>query len=413
MAAKNDAKSIPTPSLSIQESNISGELDRLRQEIKRDQAALNDVLMPIEQLRFRARVAETALKSAGMLASIVSGSQDAIIAKNLDGAITSWNLGAQRILGYTAQESIGQPIDFMLPPGHLDEEALILNKIRNGEQVSSFESERVSKDGLLVPVSITASPIFNSNSKVVGVSQILRDITIQKKDTQALLDANKRLLFEYTDKAKREAELVTAKDKLQASLMETIDLARQLTELRDPFTAGHEKHVGDLAKAIAAQMGFDEIYQRGMMIAGYLHDTGKIIVPIEILCKPGNLSREEFNLVKNHVQAGYDLLKDVTYPWPIAKSVLGHHERLDGSGYPNGLKSDQISLESRILAVADVIDAMASHRPYRAALGIEKALAEIELGRETIYDGAVVDACLTLFREKGYTLNGTQPSNYS
>ena len=265
MAAKNDAKSIPTPSLSIQESNISGELDRLRQEIKRDQAALNDVLMPIEQLRFRARVAETALKSAGMLASIVSGSQDAIIAKNLDGAITSWNLGAQRILGYTAQESIGQPIDFMLPPGHLDEEALILNKIRNGEQVSSFESERVSKDGLLVPVSITASPIFNSNSKVVGVSQILRDITIQKKDTQALLDANKRLLFEYTDKAKREAELVTAQDKLQASLMETIDLARQLTELRDPFTAGHEKHVGDLAKAIAAQMGFDEIYQRGII----------------------------------------------------------------------------------------------------------------------------------------------------
>jgi HD-GYP domain-containing protein (c-di-GMP phosphodiesterase class II) len=186
--------------------------------------------------------------------------------------------------------------------------------------------------------------------------------------------------------------------------MEAINLARQLTELRDPFTAGHEKHVGDLAKAIAAQMGFDEVYQKGVMIAGYLHDTGKIIVPIEILCKPGNLSLEEFNLVKNHVQAGYNLLKDITYPWPIAEAVLGHHERLDGSGYPNGLKGDQISLESRILTVADIVDAMTSLRPYRAGLGIEKALAEIEHGRGTLYDGAVVDACLKLFRETGYKL---------
>ncbi len=412
MAAKNDPKAIPTPSLSIQESNISGELDRLRQEINRDQVALNEVLMPIEQLRFRAQVAETALKSLEILASIVSGSEDAIISKDLDGLITTWNLGAEKMLGYTPQESIGRTVDFLLPPERLAEEAFILNKIRNGEQVKIFESERVSKEGLLIPVSITASPIFNSNGKVVGVSKILRDITIQKKAIQALLEANTRLLFEYEDKTKRADELVTAKNKLQASLMETIDLTRQLTELRDPFTAGHEKHVGDLAKAIAAQMGFDEIYQRGMMIAGYLHDTGKIIVPIEILCKPGKLSREEFNLVKNHVQAGYDLLKDVTYPWPIAKAVLGHHERLDGSGYPNGLKADQISLESRILAVADVIDAMASLRPYRAPLGVEKALAEIELGREILYDGAAVDACLTLFREKGYRLCGTQPSGH-
>ena len=151
-------------------------------------------------------------------------------------------------------------------------------------------------------------------------------------------------------------------------------------------------------------MGLDELRQQGLAIAGYLHDTGKIIVPIEILCKPGRLSQEEFNLVKNHVQAGYDLLNPITFPWVIAPAVLEHHERLDGSGYPNHLKADEISVEARILAVADVVDAMSSHRPYRAALGIDAALAEIERGRETFYDATVVDACLKLFREKGYKM---------
>ena len=151
-------------------------------------------------------------------------------------------------------------------------------------------------------------------------------------------------------------------------------------------------------------MGLDAHRQQGLMSAGYLHDIGKIIVPMEILSKPGKLSPEEYNLVKNHVQAGYDLLKDVVFPWAIARPVLEHHERLDVSGYPNGLIGDHISLEGRILAVADTMEAMSSHRPYRASLGIESALAEIARGRGKIYDEEVVDACVRLFREKNYRI---------
>ncbi len=193
-------------------------------------------------------------------------------------------------------------------------------------------------------------------------------------------------------------------ERLRRALMETIDITRQLVELRDPYTAGHEKHVGDLARAIAEEMRLDASHQEGLMVAGYLHDLGKIIIPVEILSKPGKISPEEYNLVKTHVQAGYDLLKNVTFPWPIADSVLEHHERLDGSGYPRGLKGGQISLEGRILAVSDIMDAMGCHRPYRASLGIEKALAEIQAGRGRIYDEKVVDACTALFRDRGYAI---------
>ena len=194
-------------------------------------------------------------------------------------------------------------------------------------------------------------------------------------------------------------------EKLRASLEETIGIARQLVELRDPYTAGHEQHVGDLAKAIAAEMGFDDKYQQRLMIAGYLHDIGKIIVPAEILCKPGKITPEEFNLIKGHVQAGYELLKRITFPWDISRAVLEHHERLNGSGYPNSLNADQISMEGRILAVADVVEAMSAYRPYRPALGIDNALAEIERGRGVIYDEAVVDACVKIFRESGYKID--------
>lgn len=196
---------------------------------------------------------------------------------------------------------------------------------------------------------------------------------------------------------------------LDPHVQETIDIARSMIELRDPYTAKHENQVGDLASAIAAEMGLDENSQRGLSVAGYLHDIGKIVVPVDILSKPAKLSPEEYNLVKTHVQAGYDLLKDIDFPWNIARSVLEHHERLDGQGYPNHLKADQISIESKILAVADVVLSIASHRPYRAALGLDNALAEIRRGRGSLYDEAVVDACIKVVTDKDYKL----PSNLS
>jgi HD-GYP domain-containing protein (c-di-GMP phosphodiesterase class II) len=258
---------------------------------------------------------------------------------------------------------------------------------------------------------------FQNQEKAKRVAELVIANEEKAKRADDLIIANEEkakraaeLVVAMEVKAKMVAELVISKleavnnEKLQLSLMETIDIARSLVELRDPYTAGHEKHVGDLAKAIGAEMGLDEEHQQGLMVAGYLHDLGKIIVPIEILCKPTKLSAEEYNLVKNHVQAGYNLLKGVRFPWPITDPVLQHHERLDGSGYPNGLKGDQISLEGRIMAVADVIDAMGCNRPYRISPGIEKGLAEIEGGRGRIYDEKVVDACVRLFREKDYVI---------
>lgn len=162
--------------------------------------------------------------------------------------------------------------------------------------------------------------------------------------------------------------------------------------------------VGEFAKAIAVEMGLDQAIQEQLLLAGYLHDIGKIIIPVSILTKPGKLSTEEFNLIKNHVQAGFDLLKTVSLPADVSRAVLEHHERLDGSGYPNHLKADQISIQSRILAVSDVVLFMAAARPYRSAMGAEAALVEIERGSGSIYDTAVVDACSRLVRNNGFQL---------
>ena len=355
------------------------------------------------------------IEATERLAAIVAGSEDAIISKDLNNLITSWNRGAEKLLGYKAEEVIGKSIYFLVPPERLDEEALIFKRILEGDWIGNYETERISKNNQRITILTTVSPIFDADGKVIGSSRIARDISRQRKAEDELVIANKELLFQNEEKAKRAAELLIANqekvklevvnnEKLRVSLMETIGIARQLVELRDPYTAGHEQYVGDLAKAIAAEMGFDDKYQEGLMIAGYLHDIGKIIIPAEILCKPGKITPDEYSLIKGHVQAGYELLKAITFPWDISRAVLEHHERMNGSGYPNALNADQISMEGRILAVADVVEAMSAYRPYRPALGIDVALAEIERGRGNLYDEAVVDACLKIFREKNYKI---------
>jgi HD-GYP domain-containing protein (c-di-GMP phosphodiesterase class II) len=192
---------------------------------------------------------------------------------------------------------------------------------------------------------------------------------------------------------------------LRQSLEQSIQTIAATVEVRDPYTAGHQRRVAELTTAIAQEMGLPEEQVNGLHLAAIVHDLGKIHIPAEILAKPGKINEIEFALIKMHPQKAYDILKDVKFPWPIADMVLQHHERLDGTGYPQGLKGEQILLESRILAVADVVEAMSSHRPYRAALGIEAALGEIKRGRGSVYDPAVVDACLTLFAEKEFTFS--------
>jgi HD-GYP domain-containing protein (c-di-GMP phosphodiesterase class II) len=186
--------------------------------------------------------------------------------------------------------------------------------------------------------------------------------------------------------------------------MGTVDVTMSMIALRDPYTAGHEQRVAEIAVAIGAELGFDARRQEGLRVAGHLHDVGKITIPAEILSKPGKLSAIEFQLIQGHAQSGYDVLKSVKFPWPVAEVALQHHERIDGGGYPQGLKGEAILLEARIMAVADVIEAMSSHRPYRPGLGIDNALGEIERGRGSAYDPIVADACLKLFREKGYAI---------
>ena len=175
-------------------------------------------------------------------------------------------------------------------------------------------------------------------------------------------------------------------------------------ETRDPYTAGHQRRVSDLARSIATEMHLPCHVIDGIRMASMIHDIGKISVPSEILTKPTKLSELEFELIKTHSQSGYNILKDIAFPWPIARIVLEHHERMDGSGYPNNLKGDQILLDSRIVAVADVVEAISSHRPYRPALGIKVGLDEIARNSGSIYDPEVVAACLRLFQEKRYTM---------
>ncbi len=193
--------------------------------------------------------------------------------------------------------------------------------------------------------------------------------------------------------------------KLLQSMESTIEAMAATIEVRSPFTAGHHRRVAQLAQAIARDMGLSEGEVRGCFLAASIHDLGEMQIPSEILVKPGRLKPTEYKMVQQHSRAGYDILKEIDFPWPIAQIIYQHHERLDGSGYPEGLKGDRILLEAKILAVADVIEAMSSHRPYRSALSIDEALGEIERGKGVWFDPVAVDTCIRLFREKSFAFS--------
>ncbi len=222
--------------------------------------------------------------------------------------------------------------------------------------------------------------------------------------TQAGQGIYLHMVFDITDKKTSQEQLQKTLAKLRSALGGIIAVIQEVVEKRDPSTAGHQRRVADLARSMAKDMGLSEEQVDVIRLAAIIHDLGKISIPSEILAKPGKLTDSEFDFIKLHSKSGYDILSAVELPWPIADIILQHHERLDGSGYPQGLKGEDILLEARILAVADVVEAMASHRPYRAALGIDEALEEISSKKGTLYDPGAVDACLNLFRQKGYRL---------
>lgn len=283
--------------------------------------------------------------------------------------------------GYTRENLSGLSVTSIMDKDQLPPVYEAIREIvETGYQKNLIEVKLRHRDGSTIYVE-TKGSIITKDGKPVAIQSIARDITERKK---------------------AEAHLQQTLESLKKAVGTTIQVLVSALEAKDPYTAGHQSQVARLACVIAAEMGLDPDTIEGIRLAGVIHDIGKLAVPAEILTKPTRLTDLEFSLIKQHPESGYEMLKYVESPWPLAQIVYQHHERIDGTGYPRNLKGNEILLEARIMAVADVVDAMASHRPYRASLGTDAALAEIEKHRGTLYDGSVVDACLKLFREKGY-----------
>jgi putative nucleotidyltransferase with HDIG domain len=256
------------------------------------------------------------------------------------------------------------------------------NKVYStGEPCRLFEFEISRKDGAKRVIQSSFALLKNLDGKASGFRGVVRDVTELK----------------HMDQERRESL-----GQLHKSLGATINAVAGMVESRDPYTAGHQRRVADLADAIAREMRLEGSRIEGLRLAGLIHDLGKIAIPSEILTKPTKLTGIEYQIIQTHAQSGYDILKDIEFPWPIARMILEHHERVDGSGYPNHRRDGDILMESKILAVADVVEAMASHRPYRPSLGIAPALDEIANNKGILYDDDVACVCLKLFAEKRF-----------
>ncbi len=302
---------------------------------------------------------------------------------DLKGKVLYVNKKFEEVTGYSKDEIVGKywPRLGLMPT---DTGALIrrMKKKLLGKPASPMEVTIRCKDGQLKYVS-GIGELIRENGRLIGFQVIAQDITQRKLAEKQAEGSTRRLLKALGDMV--EAMAITV-------------------ELRDPYTAGHQRRVAQLACAIAKDMGLSEDQLRGIRFAGIIHDIGKIRVPSEILTHPNGLTEAEMGIIRTHPLVGYEILKNIEFPWPIAQAVLQHHERINGSGYPSGLLNEDIIVEAKILAVADVVEAMASHRPYRPSLGIDQALDEIKTNRGKLYDPVAVDSCVKLFNKKGFKL---------
>ncbi|HNV46201.1 MAG TPA: HD domain-containing phosphohydrolase [Spirochaetota bacterium] len=337
-----------------------------------------------EERRQRQR-AEEALERIRHRNIIILDSTDEGIA-GLDGDLrfVFINRSALAILGYGMKELLGESLDTIFAdqangPGGASAVACVPTPVPGGASIRNLRRA----DGTTFPAEVTVRTVTDDGSSL-GCVISFRDISQRLKSA---------------------ADLASSFERMRKIMFESIHAMATALEYRDPYTAGHQKRVADLSKEIGSVMGLDDETIEGLYLAGVVHDIGKIYVPAEILTRPSKLSPVEFSMIKEHSEAGYQILKNIEFPWPIAEAVYRHHERLDGSGYPGNLTGKDIILEARILAVADVVEAMASHRPYRPSLGLEPALDEIAKNRGRLYDPAVVDACSHLFRNRGYRLS--------
>jgi PAS domain S-box-containing protein/putative nucleotidyltransferase with HDIG domain len=344
---------------------------------------VEQLLLTIQRATERNAADQALRESEERYRELVENASDIIYTHDLDGQFTSSNPAASRVYGYSLEEVLRLNIADLIDPEYLP---LAREKARlhrqNAHHSEPYQLLTHSRDGAPVWVEVSTR-VVSKNGQPEGIEGIARDITARKQAEQ---------------------ELQRSVERLQMTLEQTVLALAAAVEMRDPYTAGHQRRVADLASAIAAELGLSEHRSRGVHMAGLIHDVGKIHVPAEILSKPTRLTDVEWNLIKTHPRVGYDILKGIQFPWPVGRIVLQHHERIDGSGYPEGLPSEDILLEARILAVADVVEAMASHRPYRPACALEEALQEIEANKGTLYDPDVVDACLTAVEKRGAEL---------
>ena len=300
---------------------------------------------------------------------------------NRNGEITYVSPSVANVLGYTKEEFL----ELVNKPGHYfsmcEKYDVPSESSLNGDKPEPYEIQIPHKDGNPCWLEVSEFPIYDEGDEVDRVECIFHNIS---------------------DRKKAELGLQTSVEKLRKSLAGTIQAMALTVETRDAYTAGHQRRVTNLARTIAQEMGLSEDEVDGIRMAGVIHDLGKISVPAEILSKPGKLSPIEFSLIKTHPQTGYDILKGIDFQWPIASIVLQHHERLNGSGYPHGMADTEIMKEAKIMAVADVVEAMSSHRPYRASLGIDAALNEITTNKEILFDADIVDTTVDLFTKKDF-----------
>jgi len=298
-----------------------------------------------------------------------------------DGKFRFINSNAASYAGYIREELLNQDASILVNPEDREQVRQNARAMLLGEMSSPYEFRIITKQGETRWIMETVTTILHEGRPaILGNS------------------------MNITERKRAEGELQRTIESLRKAFGTVIQVMVSAVETRDPYTAGHQVRSADLARSIATEMGLPQEKIDGIRMAGSIHDIGKLSVPAEILSKPTRLTELEFSLIKEHSRKGYEMLKDVESPWPLADIVYQHHERMDGSGYPRHLKGEEILMEARIMAVADVVESMASHRPYRPALGIDTALNEIEKNRGTHYDNAVADACLKLFREKRYKL---------
>ncbi|HBJ74647.1 MAG TPA: hypothetical protein DDY86_03820 [Syntrophaceae bacterium] len=334
----------------------------------------------------RKRAEEEIVRTNTFLDSIIENIPDMIFLKDArELRFVRFNRAGEELLGQSRDDLIGKNDYDFFPKIQADFFTQKDRNVLSGKKLIDIPEEHIQTRG---------------GEKILHTKKLA--LLNEKGEPSFLLGISE----DITERKRAEEQLRQTLESLRKAVNTTIQVMVSAIEARDPYTAGHQIRSANLARAIATEMGLPKEKIDGIRMAGSIHDIGTLSIPSEILTKPTKLTNLEFSLIKEHSQKGFEILKDVESPWPLAQIVYQHHERMDGSGYPRQLKGKDIIIEARILAVADVVEAMASHRPYRPSLGLNSALAEIENNKGTIYDTDAVDACLKLFREKGFQLEG-------